>query len=52
MFKDLNSALQKINNISKNVSDLNAIEQLSNGNITPIKRKIKNKIKNKLFNNF
>lgn len=50
MFKQLNTMLQKVSTISKEVSDLNSIEQLLKGNPTPIKRKVRNKIKNSMFN--
>lgn len=49
MLKNLNPKLQKLNKVTKKISDLNAVEQLIYGNDKPIKRKIKNKIKNKLF---
>lgn len=49
MLKNLNSKLQKLNKITKKISDINAVEQLIYGNDKPIKRKVKNKLKNKLF---
>lgn len=52
MLKELNSKLQKLNKVTKKISDLNALEQLLQGNLTPAKRKLKNKIKNKIFNKF
>jgi hypothetical protein len=50
MLKNINSLGQKINEVTKTVSDLNAVEQLIKGNDKPIKRKIQNKVKNKGYN--
>jgi outer membrane murein-binding lipoprotein Lpp len=50
MIKELNSLLQKVNKVSKKVSDLNAVNELLNGNTKPAKRKLNNKIKNKIWN--
>ena len=47
MFKGLNNLGQKLSKITKIVSDVNAIEQLTKGNTKPAKRKLGNKIKNK-----
>jgi hypothetical protein len=52
MLKQLNSILQKVNKVSKKVSDINALNEFAKGNETPIKRKLKNKAKNKIFNIF
>lgn len=48
--KKLNSLGQRVNKITKAVSDINAVNELVNGNTKPAKRKLKNKIKNKLWN--
>lgn len=50
--KDLNKLGQKLNKITKKVSDINAINELRKGNTRSIKRKAKNKVKNKIFNKF
>ena len=48
--KRLNHYGQELNKITKKLSDLNAVNELINGNPNPAKRKIKNKVKNKGFN--
>jgi hypothetical protein len=50
MLKQLNCILQKVNKVSKKVSDINALNELRKGNETPVKRKLRNKAKNKIFN--
>jgi hypothetical protein len=50
MLKQLNSILQKVNKVSKKVSDINALNELAKGNERPLKRKLRNKVKNKIFN--
>lgn len=52
MLKELNSLGQKLNKVTKIISDINAVNELARGNKTPAKRKIKNKVKNKLWNIF
>lgn len=44
--KKINHLGQKINKLTKIVSDVNALDQMTKGNITPLKRKAKNKVKN------
>jgi hypothetical protein len=48
--KGLNKFGQKVNKITKGISDVNAVNEALNGNTRPAKRKLKNKIKNKLWN--
>lgn len=50
MLKELNKLGQKISKTTKFISDVNAINQATQGNVNPVKKKVKNKIKNKLFN--
>ena len=48
--KKINSLGQKVNKITKTISDINAVNEAAKGNFKPGKRKVKNKIKNKLWN--
>lgn len=48
--KKLNHYGQELSKLTKKLSDLNAVNELINGNPNPAKRKIKNKAKNKGFN--
>lgn len=44
MLKNINRFGQKFSKLTKTISDLNALEQLTHGNTKPAIRKIKNKI--------
>jgi hypothetical protein len=48
--KELNSFGQKINKITKTISDINSINEARKGNTKSIERKVNNKIRNKIFN--
>lgn len=48
--KELNKLGQKVSKITKKISDVNAINEVTKGNTRPVKRKLKNKLKNKFFN--
>lgn len=47
--KELNKYGQKVSKITKVISDVNAVNEITKDNLNPGKRKIKNKVKNKLW---
>jgi len=49
MLKEVNSLLQKVNRVSKSISDINAVNEAAKGNTRPLERKLNNKAKNILW---